>query len=434
MFSKSIFTIFITLVALLASCATTRHKMFPVCNTLTILTFLLVGSACSNPSLTKYSMDKQNPLQETPCKAEQETAICTICYEPLKEKEITTLHCSITPHPFHTLCIRQWVEEHRNAQCPLCKGDITDKELATKKGNGVKLLEAAETGDLATLQSLLGQVTNLNIKDERDWTALHFAVDRLLPEMVKLLIAAGADIHVKNNQFWTPLHFAAYAKTNISKRKEVTQLLLKGKADVNAKNDWEWTPLHLAAQENNRDIAKLLVKHGAAINAASYIKYPSQGKHTPLHIAIYNKHTNMIKLLIKEGANINAQNSDGLTPLDLAILKRFKQEELTSLFLKNGGEKNIENSYNDALGHFIVKKHAIDIVQSFLEDTTKDELNAQNDLGQTPLHIAVAMEKEEVVVALVNGGASTTIKDKNGKTPLDLAKAGSAIHQLLNNI
>ena len=406
-----------------------------LCNMLTIPTFLLVGSACSSQSHSKYGMDsKQNPLQETPGKAEQETAICTICFEPLKEKGITKLHCSTILHPFHTLCIRQWVEENRNAQCPLCKGDISNKSLAKKKGNGVKLLEAAEIGDLATLQSLVVQVINRNIKDEMGWTALHFAANNLSYYMVRLLIVSGFDIHVKNNKLFTPLHCAVARKKNINKQSEVIQLLLSKKADVNAKNDWEWTPLHFAVQNNSRSIAKLLLKHGADINQGAYIECPFQGKNTPLHIAIYNKHVAMVEFLIKKGANINAQNSNGLTPLDLAILKRFKQEELTSLFVQNGGKKNIENSYNDTLLHFMVKKYALDIVQPFLKRTIKDdELNAQNDLGQTPLHIAVEMEKGDIVVALVNLGANTIIKDKNGKTPLDLAKAGSDIHQFLSS-
>lgn len=43
-------------------------------------------------------------------------------------------------------------------------------------------------------------------------------------------------------------------------------------------------------------------------------------------------------------------------------------------------------------------------------------VNKQNDLGKTPLHLAAEHGKTSVVNLLHNNGADINIRDKNGKT------------------
>jgi ankyrin repeat protein len=65
----------------------------------------------------------------------------------------------------------------------------------------------------------------------------------------------------------TPLHCAAWKG-----HKEVAALLLSHGADVNAQNantHWGGTPLHAAAHANQRAIAELLLQHGADSMARS---------------------------------------------------------------------------------------------------------------------------------------------------------------------
>jgi len=50
------------------------------------------------------------------------------------------------------------------------------------------------------------------------------------------------------------------------------------------------------------------------------------------------------------------------------------------------------------------------------------EVNTQNICGWTPLHEASRYGHAEVITALLAAGADKTIKDKDGKTPHDLAK------------
>ena len=68
----------------------------------------------------------------------------------------------------------------------------------------------------------------------------------------------------KNNSGGTPLHYAA----TFSKNPEILSLLIKAGADVNAKDACGNTPLHGAASYNeNPEILTILLNAGADVNA-----------------------------------------------------------------------------------------------------------------------------------------------------------------------
>src|SRR5262249_52243805 len=53
------------------------------------------------------------------------------------------------------------------------------------------------------------------------------------------------------------------------------------------------------------------------------------------------------------------------------------------------------------------------------------DINAYNDAGLTPLHIAVNRD-DAVIKFLVERGAKMDMKDKQGRTPLDIALRGTS--------
>lgn len=57
-------------------------------------------------------------------------------------------------------------------------------------------------------------------------------------------------------------------------------------------------------------IAELLLKGGANPNVPG-----GQGNETPLHDAVFIGKINMVRLLLSHGADLNARNSRGLTPV-----------------------------------------------------------------------------------------------------------------------
>ncbi len=139
--------------------------------------------------------------------------------------------------------------------------DFLLAELAHQHAD-LDIFEAAATGDTARLAAILdAEPTPLETYSGDGWTALHLAAAFATPEAVDLLLKRGArvDVRSKNPQANQPLH-AALA---LSRNPETVKLLLEADADPNVTQAGGFTPLFSAATANRRDLAELLLAHGA---------------------------------------------------------------------------------------------------------------------------------------------------------------------------
>ena len=102
---------------------------------------------------------------------------------------------------------------------------------------------------------------NINEKQAKiGFTALHWAATCGNVEGAKILVKNGANVHVKDVLGFTPLFYCTGQVPSI----EMTKFLVEDcKASVNEKSHTCVTCLHGAALKGNKEIVKLLLKHGA---------------------------------------------------------------------------------------------------------------------------------------------------------------------------
>lgn len=121
-----------------------------------------------------------------------------------------------------------------------------------------ELMNAASAGNLERVKALLQEGAEVNATAEGGWTALMKAcynaeLKHGHPEVVKTLIAAGANIEAPIGYGVRPLMLAAgYGET------EVVQALLDAGADVLAKNEGGYTALMMVKQKHYVDVVNLL--------------------------------------------------------------------------------------------------------------------------------------------------------------------------------
>ncbi|MBI3404881.1 MAG: ankyrin repeat domain-containing protein [Acidobacteria bacterium] len=132
------------------------------------------------------------------------------------------------------------------------------------------------------------------------------------PNILRLLIRAGANVNAKNDDGdkGTPLHGAVW--THHLKNVEV---LIEAGANVNARDKWGETPLTTAlnSKMDQGETVPLLLKAGADVNAANQFGL------TALMRATFAQPASVIELLIQRGANVNARDHRGRTALMFAV-------------------------------------------------------------------------------------------------------------------
>jgi hypothetical protein len=152
------------------------------------------------------------------------------------------------------------VKSQTSATKPQTAGAISQTikaEPPTAKAPDISILDAIERGNIEAVKQHIAAGTDVNAKDDDEWTSLEMAAWKGHKEIAELLIAAGADVNAKNWFERTPLHYAAE-----NDRKEIAEQLIAKGAVVNAKDRDGDTPLDGAIQNNQTETADLLRKHG----------------------------------------------------------------------------------------------------------------------------------------------------------------------------
>ena len=134
-------------------------------------------------------------------------------------------------------------------------------ELIAGKKKALDIFEATALGRLDRVkQWVRDDASAIDSRSKDGFTALHFACFFGQPDAARLLIESGAavDTVAANPTKVMPLHSASSAR-NL----DAARVLLEHGAPVNARQQAGWVPIHAAAQNGDRPMVELLLKHRA---------------------------------------------------------------------------------------------------------------------------------------------------------------------------
>ena len=352
-----------------------------------------------------------------------------------------------------------------------------DPNAALPEGETV-LMTASRTGNPAAIKTLLSHDAKVNAKEHTmGETALMWAAAENHPEAVKALIEGGAEINARSTVLslapfkwvtsgmvsttlprggWTPLMYAARQNST-----DAARVLVDARADLNLTDPDGATALVFAIINAHFDLAAMLLEKGADPNVADETGmaalYAAVDMHTlgPMISRPAPKlvdkldAADLVKLLLAHGAIPNARlkkpvigrhhdggdqsMGDGTTPFmratkanDLALMKVLldggadplltqKDHTTTLMIASSGGAR--AGAYATALS--VSEATSIQAIQICLDHGV--DINAFNNNGQTALHRAAQRGADQVVKFLAEHGAKLDMKDKQNRTPVDMA-------------
>jgi ankyrin repeat protein len=250
---------------------------------------------------------------------------------------------------------------------------------------------------------------------------LLFAARQGEVESAAVLLAAGADVNVT-----APNGASALAVAVLSGHRALATLLLEKGADAKAAGAG-YAPIHAAVLHGDRVLVETLLAHGAGPDAQITRGTPSRYYSkdfafnealigaTPLWLAARYGDVEMLRLLAGRGADTRFAMKDGTTPLVAAIAAN------AGFGLGDRREQYVSPADAAARAEGDDEKVTL-ATASALVDLGAD-VNAGNQAGDTPLHLAAGQGLLSVAQLLAAHGADLEAKNKRGLTPLAVAIA-----------
>ena len=248
--------------------------------------------------------------------------------------------------------------------------------MTSLEGNVVQILQYLLHHKLLDLN-----LENASNNDGTFTTPLNAAARAGNLEIVSLL-CSYVNRDKKDEYDKTPLTFAIkYGHTNI------VEFLLGGdEVNVNNKDNYGNTALHYAVKYNRIEIVKMLIEH---VNIK--VDKKNNAGETPLLLALITYNQNIFDILISK-VDLTIVNSRKETPLHIATK------------LGRSGHRHYEMLY------FIEKLLA-----------QRANVHAQDEDGETPLHVATERNEGVVMQMLLEAGAPVDVQNGSGDTPLHIA-------------
>ncbi|MEI0491621.1 ankyrin repeat domain-containing protein [Brachyspira intermedia] len=327
--------------------------------------------------------------------------------------------------------------------------------------NENKMINAVKTGDIRTIQTLLSQNVNPNIKDERGYSLIHIAAENNQTIAINVLKNSPyTDLNIlldnntkiiNNNQYIDGSYYSAMDIATINKNFESVKLLIDSGANINFQMKEKPRSEFLASEYANPQILELylnkniyllmnsedvisLIKSASIGNNVENINYlvknlgidvDTKDTNTMLHYAVGHGSIEAADELIKLGADIDNTNANFKTSLHYIIENNSDRLiESVNLLLSKKANPNIKDKNGNTALHLAVmnahksKKEYIEVINALIKNNAN--VNILNDKNQLALNISVINNDTEISNILIN--AKSELNNMyNGSAPIHTA-------------
>jgi len=211
------------------------------------------------------------------------------------------------------------------------------------------------------------------VSEDGRWSGLTIAAEKNYPELLEILLShPDIKINNKTSGHWTALMFAfKHGNPTI-----VSRLVQVPGLDINYQDVNGWTAAHWASWRGQTECVRILAEN----DRVDWNKRDKWGQ-TPLYLALWRGHSDIVDVIMQQpNVDYNVKTEDGET---LAI---------PGVCRGNGGE---------TLGHVAVWGGDVKCVETLAAQETFDCWNVPDKKGNTPIMMALYMNKTNIVEILL---------------------------------
>jgi ankyrin repeat protein len=251
--------------------------------------------------------------------------------------------------------------------------------------------------------------------------------------LVRKCLEKGVEVDLQSSHRVTLLYLAVTRN-----HKEIAELLISHGADVNKglNEEYGYNPLLAAAIDNHSELVKMLVDNGAKIGihmaalqgnidaVTTFLERQTfpinsnrNGGKRPISLAARGGYLKIVELLLDNGAILDFLHPSE-TPLYQAV--DFNHLEVVDLLIDRGADPN-----HDCALHVATRCNYLEMVKRLIARGV--DINYQdNNFKSTPLHISASRGLLDIAELLIINGAQVNVESKyDSRTPLhDAAENG----------
>lgn len=327
--------------------------------------------------------------------------ICTVCMDEIEpDVPRSTTPCG---HIFHFGCLA--LSMQTSHKCPLCRHDVLSGSDEASEGEDIELILSSDSSANGDIEI---EISDVQAGDE--------SFRRLLDTIgrVRSRSDVNIDLYVSEQDAPSPPPPCALPPTagNIIdrlKEGDVTQVqnMLSHDATLARATDASGdTLLHLAVIRQNEYLVRYL-----ATNVEMPVNCTNRARMTPLHYAVCTGDLRIVTLMLNLGCSVHATDCSGRTPLHHAVLRC--DPRCLDYLLDRGAYVNAADMAGETALHYAGRSAWLHGVRR-LATSRHCIVDAENCLGDTPLHMASSVKSSACSTFLIVSGANPVKKNKAG--------------------